>query len=120
MGQPAQVYVTETLETEQCCNCGIWFAMPSAVQRKFKSQGGSFYCPNGHGQHYTKTEVSKLREQLDAEKSRHQDTLSRLNEAAAERDKLARKVQRVERGVCPHCNRTFQNLARHMECKHAV
>jgi Fe-S oxidoreductase len=25
---------------------------------------------------------------------------------------------RVANGVCPHCNRTFQNLARHMASQH--
>ena len=34
------------------------------------------------------------------------------------KDKLARKLKRVGRGVCPECNRTFQNLASHMACKH--
>ena len=120
MGLPATVYVNETLETEQCCNCGIWFAIPQAVQKRLLENGALFYCPNGHSQHYTKTEIQKLRENLAAEESRHRSTLSRLNEEKAERERVERKLKRVGRGVCPECNRSFQNLAQHMACKHKV
>ena len=33
---------------------------------------------------------------------------------------LTRVKNRVSRGVCPNCNRTFKDLARHMASKHPV
>lgn len=42
-----------------------------------------------------------------------------LNDAERAVKKAQNKLKRVERGVCPECNRTFNNLARHMACKHA-
>jgi|GEM_PF-2697621 len=46
---------------------------------------------------------------------RHQATLARLNEAET---KARRAERRIHAGVCPHCNRTFVQLARHMKTKH--
>jgi hypothetical protein len=93
--------------------------------------GKTFYCPNGHGQCYTKTEEQKLRELLAAEKSRreqaerdaewHRAETRKAELAASKAKKALKKVEtRVNAGVCPHCNRTFQQLARHMQCKHAT
>lgn len=37
----------------------------------------------------------------------------------AQKNAEARRVQkRIHAGVCPHCNRTFQNLQSHMNSKH--
>jgi hypothetical protein len=119
MGLPAEVVVTERLVTEQCCNCSVWFAMPSGLNERLRENGGLFYCPNGHSQHYTKSRVKMLEEQVSAEQRRTQAALARENELRAEKAKLERKLKRVDRGVCPQCNRTFSNLARHMACKHA-
>lgn len=34
------------------------------------------------------------------------------------RGKLKAQTTRVKNGVCPCCNRSFQNLKRHMNTKH--
>ena len=62
------------LVTEECCNCGIVFAIPHSLHRKMKEQGGTFYCPNGHGQHYTKSDNQKLREQIDRLKNEKKES----------------------------------------------
>jgi hypothetical protein len=63
----------------------------------------------------------KARE-LAAEKQRKDAALARANAAEQARLKAERKTKRIEKrihaGVCPCCNRTFQNLARHMNTKH--
>lgn len=118
------------MATEECCNCGIVFGMPKSLQVRCRNDGSiSFYCPAGHPQHYTKSRVTILEEQLKAEreaKARLDETLTR---ARAERDhhwmerkKLTTRVRnlktRMKNGVCPCCHRSFENLRRHMETQH--
>lgn len=111
-----------TLETEECCNCGITFAMPDFMMRRLRTDGGSFYCPNGHGQHYTKTEVMRLREKLDEQTRVATSMAERARSAEAAEQKVTNEMKRLKKrasaGVCPCCNRTFQALARHMKAKH--
>jgi hypothetical protein len=118
-------YVLQTkaiLKTETCCSCGIIFAFPDYMMDRLSNIGGSFYCPNGHQQYYAKTEVARLREKLD-EQIRHSTLLSERAFAAKNREKkvqaeINRLKKRTSAGVCPCCNRTFQQLARHMKSKH--
>lgn len=103
------------LETLTCCNCGIVFALPSTLKARLKRDGGSFYCPCGHGQHFTENEVGRLRGLLE-QANRKNTQLA--DECAKHIAKQKRLEERVHAGVCPCCNRTFQNLARHMATKH--
>ena len=117
------------LETAECCACGVVFAMPDYMMKARRNDGGAFFCPNGHSQHYTKSEVQRLREKLEdqtraatkmAEKAlAAEEAEQRAVEAAqkAQRD-IDRMKKRASSGVCPCCNRTFQQLARHMKMKH--
>ena len=116
------VFVGVTLKTETCCNCGVPFAMPDYMMRRLKDEGGTFYCPNGHAQHYTRPTVKVLREQLESrdellyrERSRHNHTKNRLRATKAAH---TRTKNRIKKGVCPCCNRYFENLHQHMETKH--
>lgn len=65
-------------------------------------------------------------ENLEQKLKRREDELARTR---ADRDQVkasnralkgvvTRTKKRVGNGVCPCCNRTFQQLARHMEAKH--
>lgn len=85
-------------------------------------KGDIFYCPAGHGQSYTKSEVTRLREKLEDEKKNAEFWRKRADEAdrskAAIKGQLTKERKRVGNGVCPCCNRTFQNVARHMASKH--
>lgn len=102
-----------------CSECGVPFAAPDTFFSKRREDHRTFYCPNGHGQHYpAKSEAEKLRDELAAEKQRKEAALCRLNEAEQREAKVLRKLKRVQRGVCPECNRSFNDLARHMACKH--
>ncbi len=114
---------TISLETVDCCNCGVTFAIPDYMLQRLRRDGGEFYCPNGHGQHFTRTEVAKLREMLEAANKKNTDLSDRLGKALSEKNKAQaandRLMKRVKGGVCPCCNRTFQDLQRHMKTKHA-
>ena len=53
----------------QCCDCGVPFAISQDMQARLLKCRNTFYCPNGHGQHFTgDTEEHKLRRELSATK----------------------------------------------------
>lgn len=111
-----------TLETEECYSCGVAFAMPDYMMLRMKNEGGTFYCPNGHGQRYTKSEVQRLREKLDEQTRAAALMAERARDAEVAEQKAQREMKRMKKraasGVCPCCNRKFQQLARHMKTKH--
>lgn len=120
MGQPA-FSLNVTFRTETCYKCGVPFAAPSYFFVKREEDHATWFCPNGHGQVFSgESEAEKNARLLREEQERHKRTLARENETIAEKQKLERKLKRVQRGTCPECNRSFTNLARHMACKHAA
>lgn len=60
-----QINTTIILEITNCCACGVEFAAPATLLQNRREKGSDFYCPNGHTLHFTKTDVQRLREQLD-------------------------------------------------------
>jgi hypothetical protein len=113
------------LEKLSCGECGMIFAVPSHwlnARREENENGGNFFCPNGHPRQFRETEVAKLKRQLEAEKKRVEWEKARADradrEAAAARGQVTKLRNRIQKGVCPACQRSFQNLRRHMETKH--
>lgn len=108
--------------TETCYSCGMAFGMPEDFRNEKLRNGGSFYCPSGHGQHYSEPIVNKLERQLAVEQSKHDQTKANLKDTrgalTAEKGHRTRLKNRIKNGVCPCCNRSFQNLRRHMNHKH--
>lgn len=109
--------------TEECCSCGMPFAMTADFRRRRLNDRKDWYCPRGHAQHYTgKSEAQKLRDQLSRTERRLEAESGRASLLEGQRDNLQRSYgrmrERVKNGVCPCCNRTFQNLLRHMRTKH--
>lgn len=118
------------LVVETCCKCGTTFAMTEELQKARRRDHMLFYCPLGHGQYYSgKSDEEKLREQLE----RAQKEIKRVQadyeyewstrkaaerSLSATRGVLTRTKNRIAKGVCPCCNRTFQNLGRHMQGQH--
>jgi hypothetical protein len=118
-----------TLVEITCCNCFTHFAMDKDLNQRLRSTGGTFYCPNGHGQVYTESEVQRLQKQLNSTKKQltwaeEIATRARLEAKTVKREKAAIKGQltktrnRIANGVCPCCHRTFKQLAAHMNNKH--
>lgn len=112
-----------TLENTDCCTCGIVYALPIHFIKMRRSDKQPFYCPSGHCQSFQRSEADKLR--ADVDELQRRLTASRCAESNALREKgaiekeLKRNKRRTTNGVCTCCNRTFQNLARHMKSKHA-
>lgn len=110
---------TTDLVTETCCNCGVLFAMTADYERRRRAKKDSFYCPNGHGQHYTgPTDTDRLREAKARETALRDQLEASIRDAEAARAALMRDRQRFINGVCPCCNRSFENVRRHMASKH--
>lgn len=117
------------LSTETCCSCGILFAIPEDFQRSVRKTQERFYCPNGHGQSYSKSEAQIVREELSREKENRmreqrrsegleRELRSQKFKTMAERSAKVRLKRRIAAGVCPCCQRSFENLRRHMATKH--
>ena len=120
----------EALEVEECCNCHMAFAMTTQFVRARRKDHNSFYCPAGHSQHYYgKSEETKLRnrladtqEEVNRERGMRVDAEHKTKTVAHQRNAfkghLKRTKRRIFSGVCPCCNRTFKQLARHMAGQH--
>lgn len=122
-------YKTLEVKVILCCSCGVPFAMTSDMERRRREDNKPFYCPNGHPQSYSENEMAKLKkenERLQREKQWEVEQKKLAWEAherarrsaSAIKGALTRTRKRVGHGVCPKCTRTFQNLQRHMACKH--
>lgn len=110
------------LEVKQCPVCFVHYAIPQAMSNKKSKDGGDWYCPNGDNLIYTKTKADKLTAELQAEKENTEYWMKRKEEVdrqlKAKKGELAKLKNRVSNGVCPCCNRSFQNLKRHIATKH--
>lgn len=115
----------------QCCNCGVRFSMPKMLRDNHYEEGGWFWCPNGHKRGWI--EGRKERDNIQRERDSLKQENARLVQEAKEADartlaverKLAeananalRIGKRLKAGVCPCCNRSFEDLRRHMKTKH--
>lgn len=124
MFQSGMTYTTSvTMVTEECCSCGVIFGIPSDLHKVLQSDPEKwFYCPSGHKQHYSKSTEQKLREQLEAEKNKTARRETEIIQLQGQLTKTGRKLRKIEKrvahGVCPCCNRTFQDLQNHMKTKH--
>src|SRR5215472_14470508 len=103
------------------CTCGIEYGIPEALNERLLSKRVHLntYCPNGHQWHYTGQSDADRARAAEA-RATHADDQRRAAErqAAAWKGQATRLRNRVAAGVCPCCNRTFQNLARHMAGQH--
>jgi len=112
------------------CKCQIW--VPDELYHAAKASSAiSIFCGYGHSGVFRDgpTEVDKLRQERDrlAQQIAYKDDrIKQLREdaeaagsrAAAARGQVTKIKNRVGHGVCPCCNRTFSDLARHMGTKH--
>lgn len=121
-----------TLVTEECCNCGVLFAITADMQDRLVQSHAQFYCPNGHGQSYTgKTEAQKQRERAERAEEGKAYLRAQLDQAQAEAEHqrqraagykgaMAKAKRRSAKGMCPvpGCRRHFVNVQSHVERQH--
>ena len=120
----AAIQVTVELTEINCGECGGVYALNERYRKQQYEKGGSWHCPYcqtgwGYGGN---SENSQLKRQLEAERVRKDNALAEANRLRASltaQKGLTTKLQnRVKAGVCPCCNRTFKQLAAHMQSKH--
>ena len=120
----AQVDLTTT-----DCWCGLPFAMPTRLYEQCKKNGNTFYCPLGHTVVFRESDVDRMRRARDLLKQQIAERDDRISDlygqveteerrTAAYKGHITKLKKRASAGVCPCCNRTFQNLHRHMTTKH--
>lgn len=116
-----------TFVVEECCNCGIQFAITSDFKRRMQNSHAWFYCPVGHSQRYTaETDAEKARRERDiakqqlarAEDEKREAVAAAEARARAAEAKTKRVTKRAHAGLCQCCNRTFSNVVQHMADMH--
>lgn len=121
---------TTHLVVETCCRCGVTFGLGAEHYAELLKTRATFYCPNGHGQHYTgKTEAQKQRERAELlERQLGYATAGR--EAWKDQAQVAERRRRAEKGhrtrlrnriaagECPCCHEKFPELGAHMAEAH--
>lgn len=115
----------------ECCQCGVAFGLSAQTEDELRRSSHNFYCPYGHQMHFPqgKSKEQKLRDELETERRQRQRAEQRIAEkadeaasarriASAYKGQATRLRKRAKAGVCPCCNRSFENLRRHMADKH--
>lgn len=79
-----EYFVAQTgMVTENCTVCGVLFAITKDYQYRAEMSHETFYCPNGHGQHYPeKTSEEKKIENLTAQNAHLNECCINYQEAA--------------------------------------
>lgn len=121
---------TETISLTKltCCSCQAVFALNTQFIERGRRDRGQFHGPHCQQvQGWYESENDRLKR--DLEQKNRELTAARCIQLATEqlrdtekcaKEAAEKKLRRVSAGVCPCCNRTFQNLARHMACKHVT
>ena len=122
-----KVAYTTNLYLETCCSCGVPFGLSQEIYDRRQEDGETFYCPNGHSQHYTqkasleedlKNAQARLAKQREVSEWYEEQLKNTTNSLRATKAAHTRTKNRIKNGVCPCCNRSFENLHRHMKTQH--
>lgn len=131
MGEIALRFAVE-FERYDCAKhgCGASILIPTGEVARLRLSHQLFHCLYGHPQSFpgqselelAKAGLEAVKQRLewaerDAKAANARLTLEQRKTAAA-KGQMTKLRNRVSNGVCPCCNRTFQNLMRHMHTKH--
>lgn len=116
-----------------CNGCGIPYGLPKGFLPDRRRDGKSWTCPNGCVRLFRETEETLRAQRAEAEleaarslarreaqrreRAEQEARISEYQRRAA-KGQLTKAKKRIAAGVCPCCNRTFQNLANHMAGQH--
>lgn len=113
-----------------CGSCGVVFGLGQTFIDIRQDDHRTWYCPNGHPRFYpadNKAErLAKENERLktqnriarESERFHREQAAHERRSAAAVRGHLTRLRKRIAAGVCPCCNRSFDNVRCHIEGQH--
>lgn len=108
------------LFVSDCAECGVVFGIPKDLEQRRREDGRAFYCPNGHTMVFSdKPDAEeKLRLAAARETALRDQLTAAVREGELTRQQMLRDRSRFANGVCPCCNRSFENVRRHMASKH--
>lgn len=112
---------TVELVLVECYSCAIIYGIPQMMDTMLlaKKEKASTYCPNGHCWNYVGRSDADQLAATKAQLTSAKDQLEAAERAAnRNRQEITRLKKRAANGVCPCCQRTFQQLSRHMKVKH--
>ena len=128
------VYNEQTIHVIECASCSVDFGIGDDFMARRRKDHQTFYCPNGHENFYAgpsaeEKRLAQTERELEAARSLAQREARRRERAEAQartseyqrraaKGQLTRTRKRIAAGVCPCCNRSFQNLGRHMAGQH--
>lgn len=108
-----------TMVCLHCADCNVLFAMTKNLNERLRESHVVFYCPMGHNNYYGgDDEKQKLQKQLQEKERQLIQAANNNLQKEQEIKRITRQLNRVKKGVCPCCNRTFSDLARHMQTRH--
>lgn len=111
-----------TLTDMVCKSCGGVYAISEEYRAQAKEDGKHRwrcpYCKTSETWGYSESENQQLQRELDEKRRALTAAQCRIVEKNLLIERQERKLIRVQRGVCPCCRRSFQNLRRHMATKH--
>lgn len=61
-----------------CSSCGVTFGITEAFEARKRADGSTFYCPNGHGQVFRKTDAQREREKREIVERQNSDLAARV------------------------------------------
>lgn len=124
------IFLTTEYVPITCGGCGVQYAHTKAFNDQKKKDHTGWTCPNGCNRAYlSESNEEKLQRQLNQANQNRAYLEDRIREEQAGREAAQHQARaykghttriknRVSKGVCPCCNRSFSNLARHMESQH--
>lgn len=107
-----------------CNGCGIPYGLPEGFIEDRRRDHKSWTCPNGCVRLFRKDpdveeQLKRQARNAEAQATALKDQLeAAVRETERTKATLLRDRQRIANGVCPCCNRTFQNVLRHMQGQH--
>jgi hypothetical protein len=127
----ATFVLNETYVIETCYKCGIRFGISRDLYNDCQQRGPGreFFCPNGHGQVYKRSEAQKLKEELATVKNsliwaredrdrKARDAEYQKRRAAGARGLVTKLKNKAAKGECPCCGETFPDLHAHIQTAH--
>ena len=130
MSFAAQVQFATDLATVTCGKCGGIYAISERYRLHKQEHGGYWNCPYCQcGWGFGESDISKVsgrlraaEQQVELERKRtewaRQDARITERRRRALKGQLTKVKKRVSHGACPCCNRSFENLRRHVQVKH--
>jgi hypothetical protein len=126
------------LAITSCPSCGVYFGVPERLIERAREENVAtmgrdhftLYCPVGHSIcWHGKNKEQELRDRVKRQTARAGRLAAERDQEAASakaqrgaatraRNERDRQAKRAKNGVCPCCNRTFKQLARHMQSQH--